>query len=101
MNGFIASLERVCPKEKGWPPQHNGAFVGRGRLDFRRIGVSSLSYGDGKLFGKSLQGTEEARIDEIDEGPEFFEVVLHRGAGEDEPVRSGQVLEGQGGLEKG
>ena len=60
----------------------------RGDLDLGRVAVSALGDWAGELLDEGGQGPQLPRVDEVEETPELLEVVLERGARQDEAVRS-------------
>lgn len=58
------------------------------------VAVSSHGYRHRKLLHEDRQRPQFARKDEIEQRPQLFQIVLHRWAWQDEPVRSAK-LEGR------
>ena len=59
------------------------------------VGVAPLSDGHGELLEEDGERAELAREDEVEERPEFLEVVLQWRPGEDEAMRRGEGLDGE------
>jgi hypothetical protein len=51
-----------------------------------------MGYGNSKLFHEGRKSTQLSGINEVEEGPQFFEIILQRGARQDEPVRRSNLL---------
>ena len=62
------------------------------------VGVAALCDGHGELLQEDWQRAQLPRKDEVEEGPQLFEVVLQWRPGEDEAVCRGEGLDGQGDL---
>ena len=67
-------------------------------LHLGRVGIATLSDRYRKLLHKDGQSAKFTRKDKVKERPQLLEVVLHRGAGENEPVGRGKLLHREGDL---
>ena len=68
-------------------PQYGGTLVRSCYLRARRIGVSAQRDGDRKVLHEDGQCSQSTGKDEIEQGPQFLQVVLQRRSRENDSVR--------------